>query len=86
MRLNESECQVISQNIETIYQSHIKPLSIEDRLKLIELIAREAAVVDTQPQAKQNDMDFHGSAAGMWGGVDAQEYVNELRDEWDEGK
>ena len=28
-------------------------------------------------------MELHGLGAEIWEGVDAQEYVNELRKEWD---
>jgi excisionase family DNA binding protein len=28
-------------------------------------------------------LEFEGVGAEIWGGVDAQEYVNELRKEWD---
>lgn len=28
-------------------------------------------------------MDFHGVGRDSWKGVDVQEYINEMRDEWD---
>ncbi|MEN9935409.1 MAG: hypothetical protein RLZZ387_1988 [Chloroflexota bacterium] len=28
-------------------------------------------------------MELHGLGAEIWRGIDAQAYVNELRDEWD---
>ena len=28
-------------------------------------------------------MDLHGLGAEIWQGIDAQQYVNEMRDEWD---
>ena len=32
---------------------------------------------------KHNIMEFHGLGKEIWEGIDAQEYINKLRDEWD---
>ena len=32
---------------------------------------------------QRNIMDLHGLGKELWEGIDAQEYVNELRKEWD---
>lgn len=29
-------------------------------------------------------MELHGIGKGTWAGVDVQQYINEMRDEWDE--
>jgi hypothetical protein len=63
----------------------IRTLSITERKQLI------TAIVDMlteQPpesmQKKHNILEFEGVGAEMWQGIDAQEYVNQLRSEWDE--
>ena len=63
----------------------IKALSIAERKRLI------GAIVDTltEPEAdiepkERSILEFEGVGAEMWQGVDAQEYVNKLRGEWDE--
>lgn len=60
----------------------IRTLPVDDRKQLISLI------VDTlteQPADKQhNIMEFRGVGKEMWAGIDAQDYVNRLRDEWDQ--
>ncbi len=49
------------------------------------LQAQRADRVAPAPQVPQTRslLEFEGVRAEIWGGVDAQEYVNELRKEWD---
>lgn len=72
-------------NIEAIYQQHIKPLSHDERLKLLAKMAEELANGNekAEPTKKRSIMELHGLGAEIWEGVDAQEYVNELRNEWE---
>ena len=63
----------------------IRGLSVSERKQLI------SAIVDTltesQPDSsgkKRSILEFEGIGAEMWQGVDAQEYVNSLRGEWDD--
>ena len=67
-----------------VYEEHIKALSAEQRLELLALIAGElAAERGTTDQAPRHSLDeLHGLGKELWAGVDAQEYVNRLRDEW----
>ncbi len=72
-------------NIETIYQQHIKPLSQDEQLKLLAKMAEELAngVEETEPTKKRSIMELHGLGSEIWEGIDAREYVNELRNEWE---
>ena len=72
-------------NIEIIYQQHIKPLTYDEQLKLLSKIAEELAndKEETEPNKKPSIMKLHGLGAEIWEGIDAQEYVNELRNEWE---
>lgn len=69
-----------------IYEQHIRALPAAQRLELISLIASElAAERSTGPvRSKPHLKDMRGLGKGVWEGIDAQEYVNQLRDEWDE--
>jgi hypothetical protein len=71
-------------SIEQLYEQQIKPLPVAQQLRLVELIARNAAQT-AAPDASHNRsiMELHGLGAEIWEGVDAQEYVNKLREEWD---
>ena len=67
-----------------LYARYIKPLPLVERLRLVELIARDTAAAEDLVAAPQYDiMRLHGLGAEIWQGIDAQEYVNALRDEWD---
>ena len=68
-----------------IYEQHIKQLSTAEQLELVALVARDLAEQSTERTGKptRSIMELHGLGAEIWEGVDAQEYVNELRKEWD---
>lgn len=71
-------------NLKEFYQQQLAPLPATDRLKLIELLAHglgEAAVAPEPP--RRSLMELHGLGKEIWEGIDAQEYVNQLREEWD---
>lgn len=70
-------------SIEQLYEQHIKSLPSHEQLKLVELIARKMARHRDAKHPKRSIMELHGLGAEIWEGIDAQEYVNELRREWD---
>jgi hypothetical protein len=70
--------------IEQLYEQHIKPLPSHEQLKLVELIVRKMARDGNAiNRPKRSIMELHGLGAEIWEGIDAQEYVNKLREEWD---
>jgi hypothetical protein len=69
-------------DIDEIYTRHIKPLSSEDRRQLLAIMARDLAA-PADEQRTRSLTELEGVGAELWEGVDAQEYVNELRTEWD---
>jgi endonuclease III-like uncharacterized protein len=73
-------------NIEIIYQQHIKPLSKTEQIKLLAKIAEELVTgkEETEPiKNRRSLLELEGLGAEIWEGIDAQEYVNELRNEWE---
>jgi len=67
-----------------IYVREIKPLPPRDRLRLLKLIADDLAQEDSlEPQPAPSILELEGLGAELWKGIDAQEYENELRREWD---
>ncbi len=60
----------------------IRALSIDERKMLITLIADSL----TEASKTRSLLELEGLGADLWKGVDAQEYVNSLRQEWDERK
>ena len=71
-------------DLQELYQQRLAPLSATDRLKLIALLARglDEAVAPPEPP-RRNLMELHGLGKEIWEGIDAQNYVNQLREEWD---
>ncbi len=71
-------------DVEALYARHIKPLPLEDRLRLLAVIARDLALVSAPgPPRERSLLELEGLGAEIWQGVDAQAYVDQLRAEWD---
>lgn len=68
-------------SVEDIYRTYILPLSATERLHLLELTAHGLAHEEQKKEASL--LDLEGLGAELWVGIDAQEYVNQLRNEWD---
>jgi hypothetical protein len=70
---------------EEIYEQYIKSLPVADRLRLVELIAQGlAAPIGRDLPPSRSLLELEGLGAEIWPGIDAQAYVDELRDEWDQ--
>lgn len=67
-----------------VYERHIKGLPSAEQLQIVELIAKNIASTreSTRPKTR-SILELEGLGAEIWEGIDAQEYVNELRKEWD---
>jgi len=59
-----------------------RTLPVEERKQLIKILVD--TLTETQAPKKHSILEFAGRGAEMWDGVDAQEYVNQLRGEWDD--
>jgi hypothetical protein len=73
----------MSSNTKHIYDEHIKPLSREQRIQLMDLLRDELKNDDVHGE-RRSILELHGLGKEIWQGVDPGEYVNKLRDEWDE--
>lgn len=70
------------QTAEEIYQQYVKPLPTNEKLRLIAKVSNDLAENETE-KPKRSIMELHGLGKEIWEGIDAREYVNELRDEWE---
>lgn len=71
-------------DVETIYEQHIKPLPEPEQRQLAKLITEKLDTLATdETQKKHSLLELEGLGEEIWQGIDAQEYVNELRKEWD---
>ena len=69
--------------LDQIYERQIKPLPRAVRLQLLARIAQDLAVTDETDDPESSLLELEGLGAEIWQGIDVQQYVNELRDEWD---
>lgn len=76
-------CMVKTLSLEELYEQQIKPRPLSERLRLLAMIAQDLAETKEEEKPKRSIMELHGLGAEIWQGIDAQEYVNELRREWD---
>lgn len=72
-----------SLTVHDIYVRHIRALSTSERLRLAALILDDLADVDVGEAPEFGVLELYGAAADNPVGMDAQEYVNQMRDEWD---
>jgi hypothetical protein len=75
-------------DVEDLYEKYVRPLSADDKRELVKLTAedlnREGQPRDAAPRrASHSLLELEGLGEELWRGIDAQEYVNELRREWD---
>lgn len=69
--------------VEQLYQQYIKPIPVAEQLELISLISRKLIRSSEPKDRKQRSLlELEGLGAEIWKGVDAQEYVDDLRNEW----
>lgn len=58
-------------------------LSAQDRKELVKLLVDSLDLAES-PQAQQHHItELRGLGKEIWEGIDAQEYINKLRHEWD---
>lgn len=68
-----------------IYYDHVRALPAAERLKLVALIATDLiGAPETSAPRRRSILELQGLGKELWAGIDAQEYVNQLRSEWDE--
>lgn len=70
------------QTAEEIYQQYVKPLPNNEKLRLIAKVSNDLAENETE-KPKRSLLELEGLGKEVWTGIDAQEYVDELRNEWE---
>ncbi len=60
-----------------------KILSWRERKELVKLLVDSLDTAE-MPTEKHSILELAGLGKEIWEGIDAQEYVNQLRDEWNE--
>ena len=75
---------MITASAKEIYARYVKSLPVAERLRLLALVAQDLAR-EALPNKEPNHSitELHGLGKEIWSGVDAQQYVDQLRDEWE---
>ncbi len=73
----------MSSTTKNIYDEYIKPLSLEQRRALLDILQAELESGDDDGK-RHSILELHGLGKEIWQGVDPQDYVNKLRNEWEE--
>ena len=68
-----------------IYRKQIKRLDYKGRLRLMALIAKDLAREEISSN-RRSLLELDGLGQQVWADIDAMAYVNELRDEWSQGR
>lgn len=65
-----------------LYVRHVQAIPVAEQLRLLAMIAQGLGAVadEIKPRATHDIMDLYGTAQGRGVGMDAQEYVQRLRD------
>lgn len=61
-----------------------KILSVQERKELIKLLVDSLDVPEAGTRQQRRLSELRGLGKETWEGIDAQKYVNQLRNEWDE--
>jgi len=69
-------------DIEVLYTQQIRSLPAKARLQLLALIAQDLAT--SSPGKRRNISELQGLGKEIWQGIDGQQYVDQLRSEWDD--
>ena len=79
------EASSLTERTAEIYARYVKPLSVAERLELLATVAQDLATENTaaRTKPKRSILELAGLGKEIWEGIDAQEYVNQLRREWD---
>ena len=77
-------------SVEELYAKYVKHRPSAERLRLVEITAHDLLhgerVSNVEPVHQTRSLlELEGLGAEIWAGMDAQEYVNQLRSEWDAG-
>ncbi|MGA2466441.1 MAG: hypothetical protein ABSH06_19090 [Thermodesulfobacteriota bacterium] len=65
------------------YVRGIQGLRPEEQLSLVEIISARLKKTLRRKKAKHSILELEGLGVGIWGGIDAQQYVRNEREAWD---
>ena len=75
----------ISLTVDELYEQQVRARPLRERLQLAQRILAEAADAGAadRGERRRSLLELEGMGADLWDSVDAQAYVERLRQEWD---
>jgi hypothetical protein len=75
----------ISLTVDELYEQQVRARPLRERLQLAQRILAEAADAGAADSGehRRSLLELEGMGADLWDSVDAQTYVERLRQEWD---
>jgi hypothetical protein len=71
-------------SVEKLYEKYVKPLPVREQLRLVSLMTEELSRgANGVESGKRSILDYEGVGRHNPVGMDAQEYVSQLRSDWD---
>ena len=71
-------------SVSEVYELHIRSLTDAQRMELLSLLAKGLSTKLDATGGKQHSiMELRGLGKEIWGGIDPDKYVRELRTEWE---
>lgn len=64
----------------------IRALSLEERQQLMKLMVDLLSETPQTPRRRHSLRELRGLGKEIWEGVDAQNYIDQQRDEWDQSR
>ncbi len=62
----------------------IRALALEERKQLMKLMVDMLSEIPQTPPQKHSLRELRGLGKEIWEGIDAQDYIDQLRNEWDQ--
>jgi len=70
-----------SLSVETKIIKEIRDIPVDEQKKILDIVRLLKVGIKTS-RNKLDITELRGCGKGLWKGIDAQKYVNKLRDEW----
>ena len=73
----------MADQLEDIYEKYVKPLPPAERLRLLEMTVHDLVPIARQEPKSRSILELRGLGKEIWQEIDAQTYVDRLREEWE---
>jgi len=69
--------------VEDIYKKYIEQLTLEEKLDLLAITANNLNPEKENPHKNRSLLELEGLGSEIWKDINVQDYIINIRDEWD---